>query len=245
MRPLHVCTLLTQKPPQILSYINKLSEKFSGKDCTFLFALSSNFDHPNDLEEVVCTMRNLRRDRGKGKARLIGCLSGPVSDMELPGGNHAGLSCAVAVYNSMHCVPFHSRLQGRKEAQVGRWHSFRPDSSPTLDLLEVRKGENVNWEDVWNNKISSSINRDIVSEELRLISYVNIAASLYISANLVNERVQTFQNPLSIIHDHAQSGSLHVRAFTLLVIIIELHESRSYCCTDAVCNWPRRDNLLR
>jgi hypothetical protein len=109
---------------------------------------------------------------------MVGCLSGPVSDMELPGGKHSGLSCAIAVFDSSHCVPFYSELQGRKEAQVGRWHSFRrnaPDDLERLGMLEG--GQSVNWEDVWNNRTSSSINEGMMPGELRSISYVKIATS--------------------------------------------------------------------
>ena len=190
---LHLCTLLTQKPARILSYINELSGKFNGRDYTFLFALSAKFDHPHELEKVVSTIRDLRCDRGKGKARMVGCLSGPVSSMELPGG-HAGLSCAVAVFDSRNCVPFSSELQGREEAQVGRWHSFRrkvPDSSERLDILEARGGQNVNWEDVWNNRTSSSINKGMLPGELRSISYVKVAASLSVFTHL-ERHAQTF-----------------------------------------------------
>jgi len=173
MRPLYNCTLLTQKPSRILSYINELSGKFTGKDFTFLFALSAKFNHPHELEETVSTIRNLRSDRGKGKARLVGCLSGPVSNVELLDGQHAALSCAVAVFDSRQCVPFYSSLKGREEAQVGRWHSFRRDRPGESDALaEARVGQSLNedWEGVWNNRLSN--NKDKLPGELLSISYV-------------------------------------------------------------------------
>jgi hypothetical protein len=157
----------------MLSHINELSDKFTGREYIFLFALSANFNHPHELEQVVNTMRSLRSDKGKGKARMVGCLSGPVSDIELPVQNRVGHSCAMAVFDSRHCVPFYSGLQGRKEVQVGRWHSFRrklPDESERLDVLETGGGQSVNWEDVWNNRVSSSVNMDMLPGELSSIS---------------------------------------------------------------------------
>jgi hypothetical protein len=70
-----------------------------------LFALSANFEHLDELEQAVSTMRNVRSDKGRGKARLVGYLSGPVDNMELPAGKRAALSCAVAVFDSGQCLP--------------------------------------------------------------------------------------------------------------------------------------------
>jgi len=184
MHPLHNCTLLTQKPSRILSYINELSGKFSGKDYTFLFALSAKFNHPHELEETVSTIRNLRCDRGEGKARIVGCLSGPVSNMELPDGQHAALSCAIAVFDSRQCVPFYSGLKGREEAQVGRWHSFRRNGPDESDALAEARGGSVNWGGVWNNRLSN--NKDKLPGELLSISYVKIACFVF------TDRVRTY-----------------------------------------------------
>ena len=179
MHPHRIHTLLAQKPCQILSFLHELSNKFTGRDFTFLFALSANFDQQHDLERVVDTLRTLRCDRGKGKARMVGCLSGPVSSIELPGGIRERLSCAVAVFDSRQCVPFYSDLQGRRETQVGRWHSFRRNAQDTedsiLDVLEARDGRSVNWEDVWNNRSSS--NKDVLPGELRSIPYAKFTAN--------------------------------------------------------------------
>jgi hypothetical protein len=176
--PHHISTFLTQKPSRILSYIHELSDKFTGRDYTFLFALSANFEHSDELEQVVSTMRSVRSDKGRGKARLVGCLSGPVDNMELTAGKRAALSCAVAVFDSGQCVPFYSELQGRRDTQVGRWHSFRKkatDEEEGLDILEAGGRQSINWEDVWNKRISSSINKDtMMPEALRSTSYVRL-----------------------------------------------------------------------
>lgn len=176
MQPNSIHTLLAQKPCQILSFLHELSNStFTGRDYTFLFALSANFDQHHELERVVDRLGTLRRTTVKGNARMVGCLSGPVSGIELPGGTREGLSCAVAVFDSNQCVPFYSDLQGRRETQVGRWHSFRRKASDNedsrLDVLEARDGRSINWDEVWNNR-SSSNKKDLLPGELRAIPYV-------------------------------------------------------------------------
>jgi len=154
MAPLHFSTLLARKPSQIRFYIKEISQSFSKKGHTVFFALSSDFQSPEGLQDVVHDLRGLASG-SDGKGRLVGCLSGPVSEVALPlksGGTE--LSCAIAIFDSAQCVPFYSSLSGRKEIQVGRWHSFRgkEDIQEGIGGLEVDNGTDVNWEDIWNRK---------------------------------------------------------------------------------------------
>ena len=178
MAPLHLSTLLARKPSQIRSYIKEISQSFSKKGHTVFFALSSDFQSPEGLQDVVHDLRGLASG-SDGKGRLVGCLSGPVSELALPlksGG--AELSCAIAIFDSAQCVPFYSSLSGRKEVQVGRWHSFRgkEDIQEGIGGLEVDNGTDVNWEDIWNRKHSKT-SAELLPKELLSIPCVNLVLS--------------------------------------------------------------------
>jgi len=190
MAPLHLSTLLARKPSQIHFYIKEISQSFSKKGHTVFFALSSDFQSPEGLQDVVHDLRGLASG-SDGKGRLVGCLSGPVSEVALPiksGG--AELSCAIAIFDSAQCVPFYSSLSGRKEVQVGRWHSFRgkEDIQEGIGGLEVENGADVNWEDIWNRKHSKT-SAELLPKELLSIPCVNLVLS---SLRVFLNKVQNF-----------------------------------------------------
>lgn len=179
MAPLHLSTLFARKTSQIRFYIEEISRAFSNKGHTVFFALSSDFRRPEELQDVVHDLRGLASG-SDGKGRLVGCLSGPVSEVTLPLKNGgAELSCAIAIFDSAQCVPFYSSLSGRKEVQVGRWHSFREKEGVQEGVgeLEADNGPDVNWEDIWNRKHAKT-SAELLPKELLSIPCVNLALYL-------------------------------------------------------------------
>ncbi|KAJ3501111.1 hypothetical protein NLJ89_g9487 [Agrocybe chaxingu] len=160
MRPIHLSTVLSRSSTGLLSHIHDISLRHAGQGHTLLFALSANFPHAEDLQEVVSRLTKFNdvASGGRGRGHTIGCLTDSYANCEFPffSWSKDALSCAIAILDSTHCVPFYSNLRGRIQPQVGRWHSFRQtdeDSNRTMRSMEA--SPETNWEEVWSRSTAS------------------------------------------------------------------------------------------
>jgi hypothetical protein len=188
--PLHACTLLTHEPATLLTQLTRLAATYGGRGHTLLFALSANFPRADDLQAVVHRLTTFHHPqipasantatttpRGHGHGHTVGCLT------DVPQGE-AQLSCAVAVFDSAHCVPFRSALAGRVQPQVGRWHAFRKQSESEGELPvsatgapdwgdDAGSGAPVDWEAVWSRSSQPSA-AALLPEALESIPQVSL-----------------------------------------------------------------------
>ncbi len=248
MRPIHLSTLLAPRLSCLLSYINSLSRRFAGKEHTIFFVLSANFESSNELEGAVSALRamGLGETGHKGRSKVVGCLSGSLSEVDIPGlKGRCGLSCAIAIFDSARCVPFYSGLPGRKEVQVGRWHSFRKTEAGEENggvNVGMRggngDGKRVDWEELWNRRTSSGA--DLLPEELRSIPSVVLLTWIYFLLNPF--MLQSLRNSLTFVHVSSSSRFIHISGFRSL--FINLNMLRPYCCSDSFCYWPSGDTVL-
>lgn len=244
MRPLHLSTFLAPRLSSFLSHINSLSQRFSGNELTIFFALSANSDSSNELEGAVTALRSMAGR--KGKSRVMGCLSDSLSEIDIPGlKDRYGLSCAIAIFDSMHCVPFYSDLPGRKEVQVGRWHSFRRKETmeENEDVFVGAGGGNgdenrIDWEALWNRRTSS--NTSLLPEELRSIPSVVFLGQIYFLLNSL--MFQSVQNTFTSVHVDSSPRSIHGSAFKSPFTNLDM--LRPYSCPDSFCYWSSSDVVL-
>ena len=211
------------------------------------FALSANFESSNELERAVSALRamGLSETGREAKSRVVGCLSGSLSEVDIPGLKfRCGLSCAIAIFDSRRCVPFYSGLPGRKEVQVGRWYSFRKTEMGEKGRVDVGLGEGngdgkrVDWDELWNRRMSSGV--DLLPEELRSIPSVVLLTWIYFLLNPF--MLQSLQNSLTFVHVGSSSRFIHISAFRSL--FINLSMLRPYRCSDSFCYWPSGDPVL-
>ncbi|KDR72541.1 hypothetical protein GALMADRAFT_142864 [Galerina marginata CBS 339.88] len=171
MPPLHLSTVLTRKPSNLLSHISKVSREYAGKGHTLLFTLSSNFTLPQDLQAVVERLTKFndvgdvgeRTEKGKGtNGHTIGCLTDSFASTtfeNLPVTKEVDqgplLSCSLGIFDSKLCMPYRSELPGREQPQVGRWHSFRKKevwaASAGNGGSGLEKPTAEGWEPDWQN----------------------------------------------------------------------------------------------
>ena len=90
--------------------------------------------------------------------RTVGCLTSPFARTRLRGlkGREeldlSGLvGCSVGVFEAGEATVFRSSIEGDRQVQVGRWHSFRKGAD-RLEEMPWGVGESVSWDDVWSQK---------------------------------------------------------------------------------------------
>ncbi|KAF9556302.1 hypothetical protein CPC08DRAFT_765357 [Agrocybe pediades] len=180
MPPLHLSTIITRTPSTLHGHIASLSSRYGGQGHTVLFALSSNFGEPNDLQKAVNTLTkfNDKSSSSTTKGRVVGCLADSFTSTSHDGNafDANSVSCSIGIFDSRSCIPFHSTLQGRQQPQVGRWHSFRNKteeaSSNEPDWQEVENASAIDWENIWKqskSSVSSSLPHELRSTELSQI----------------------------------------------------------------------------
>lgn len=185
--PLHASTLLAHAPAALLAALTRLAGQYGGRGNTLLFSLSANFPRADDLQAVVHRLSTFHHPQtptsadttttplGHGNGHTVGCLTDALQ-------GDARLSCAVAVFDAAHCVPFRSTLAGRVQPQVGRWHAFRKQSEGELpgsatgapDWGDAAgSGAAVDWEAVWSR--SSQPSAASLPQALQSIPQVSLA----------------------------------------------------------------------
>lgn len=165
--PLHLSTILARTPYALQKQLAKVTDVYTNKGHTCLFALSANFPFSQDLADTV----GILTEFNKG-GHTLGCLSDSFSAVNFSQSsrvwdqeNHPMpiLSCSIGIFDSSHVVPFRSTIPGKPQPQVGRWHSFRKngDINDVRDYeLNLRTGTNdgtASWEDIWNHSASKDI----------------------------------------------------------------------------------------
>lgn len=172
--PLHLSTILARTPYALQKQLAKLTDAYTNKGHTCLFALSANFPFSQDLADTVGILTKFNK-----RGHTLGCLSDSFSSVNFSQnnyiwdhGNHSIpiLSCSIGIFDSSQVVPFRSTIPGKNQPQVGRWHSFRKKDDIDDDEdygLGLRSGSDdgtASWENIWNRPSSKNVP---LPEELR------------------------------------------------------------------------------
>ncbi|KAF8799701.1 hypothetical protein BYT27DRAFT_7342790, partial [Phlegmacium glaucopus] len=187
--PLHLSTILARTPYALQKQLVKLTDVYTNKGHTCLFALSANFPLSQDLADTVEILTKFNK-----RGNTLGCLSDSFSPVNFSKINHIWdredcystpiLSCSIGIFDSSRVVPFRSTIPGKTQPQVGRWHSFRKKDDIDDDKgyeLNSRAGTNngtVSWEDIWNGSASKDIP---LPEELRSLDQSTIDSIIFFS----------------------------------------------------------------
>jgi hypothetical protein len=176
--PLQLSTTLARTPRALQKQLVNLTDVYTNKTHTCLFALSANFPSSQDLGDTVDILTKFNK-----RGHTLGCLSDSFFAVDFSKSNHIWdheknyskpiLSCSIGIFDSSRVVPFRSTIPGKTQPQVGRWHAFRKKDDSTYDEneyeLNARAGTDngkVSWEDIWNRSASKNIP---LPEELRSI----------------------------------------------------------------------------
>jgi hypothetical protein len=139
---LYSSTILARNASSILSCLSRLPTELSAHP--LLFTLSTNTPTAS-LSPLITTLTSL------SVSGSVGCLSSAAHPS-------APIACSLAFFRKGHATPFYSDIPGRPETQVGRRHAMRKKGDEERALggseLALLKGENVDWERVWNRGVA-------------------------------------------------------------------------------------------
>ena len=140
--PRQLTTILTRNPALLEQQIRTIVEKHVRQNLICFFALTSN--------DSVDWTRYWQLLRSINQSQTVGSLSSSFNGVGSSKGDLTGyLGCSIGLFEPSEAVCFRSTIAGDRQAQVGRWHSFRKDEDADASWP---LGKNVSWEDVWNRR---------------------------------------------------------------------------------------------
>ncbi|KAF5314565.1 hypothetical protein D9611_007034 [Ephemerocybe angulata] len=142
--PLHLTTILARNPSILEHHIRNVVERYTRQNLICFFALTAN--------DAVDWTRYWQLLRSINESQTVGCLSSTFSGVKTPRGDLSRyLGCSIGVFDPSEAVCFRSTIQGDRQAQVGRWHSFRKSEEDAGTPWPLTDGP-ISWDDVWGRR---------------------------------------------------------------------------------------------
>ncbi|KAI0775944.1 hypothetical protein BD413DRAFT_469773 [Trametes elegans] len=164
---LHMSTVISRKPTDILAHISQLRSSLSSNPLLYTISVSHHTDSA-ELTSLVSSVKAL-------SSNSIGCLSAPIPSARPCWPQYTAVS--LASFDGERATLFRSTIPGRKAASVGRWHAIHEELQPEPAVPPRHEGLD------WESALTNAYEGNALPPALERLSAEDIDSVLYLSDN--------------------------------------------------------------